>query len=227
MWLALDTATERASVAVGVPGSGVVLGSESLEGARRHAAMLWPLVDRCLAGAGASLGQIQGVVLADGPGSFTGLRVSAAAAKALVRARSLPLATAPSLLAAAAGAGEDGCLTVALSDALRGELFAGAWRIWPDRVETVLAPTVIRRDEVRAVVGRPERVVGPAAPLLGGLATFPQAAALLGLVGRVGGAAPVVDIASWEPQYGRPAEAQAKWERAHGRRLPDTSGQGG
>jgi hypothetical protein len=32
-------------------------------------------------------------------------------------------------------------------------------------------------------------------------------------------AAPPVDLATWEPQYGRVAEAQAKWEREHGRPL--------
>jgi tRNA threonylcarbamoyladenosine biosynthesis protein TsaB len=29
-----------------------------------------------------------------------------------------------------------------------------------------------------------------------------------------------VDIDTWEPQYGRLAEAQVKWEAAHGRPLP-------
>ena len=30
---------------------------------------------------------------------------------------------------------------------------------------------------------------------------------------------PPVDLASWEPAYGRLAEAQVKWEAAHGRPL--------
>jgi tRNA threonylcarbamoyladenosine biosynthesis protein TsaB len=29
-----------------------------------------------------------------------------------------------------------------------------------------------------------------------------------------------VDLASWEPEYGRLAEAQVRWEAAHGRPLP-------
>jgi tRNA threonylcarbamoyladenosine biosynthesis protein TsaB len=29
-----------------------------------------------------------------------------------------------------------------------------------------------------------------------------------------------VNIGSWEPAYGRLAEAQVKWESAHGRPLP-------
>ena len=33
-------------------------------------------------------------------------------------------------------------------------------------------------------------------------------------------ALPPVSLAAWEPDYGRLAEAQVKWERAHGRPLP-------
>jgi tRNA threonylcarbamoyladenosine biosynthesis protein TsaB len=33
-------------------------------------------------------------------------------------------------------------------------------------------------------------------------------------------AAGPVDLATWEPAYGRLAEAQVKWEREHGRALP-------
>jgi tRNA threonylcarbamoyladenosine biosynthesis protein TsaB len=29
-----------------------------------------------------------------------------------------------------------------------------------------------------------------------------------------------VDLASWEPDYGRLAEAQVRWEAEHGRALP-------
>jgi hypothetical protein len=29
-----------------------------------------------------------------------------------------------------------------------------------------------------------------------------------------------VDLASWEPDYGRVAEAQRRWEAAHGRAMP-------
>ena len=64
----------------------------------------------------------------DGPGSFTGLRVGAAVAKALVQARGLPLWTAPSLLVRAAGVARDGRTVLAVADALRGELYAAAYR---------------------------------------------------------------------------------------------------
>jgi hypothetical protein len=52
----------------------------------------------------------------------------------------------------------------------------------------------------------------------------PRATALIALTGLSGGAREVTNASEWEPVYGRPAEAQARWEIAHGRPLPDPSG---
>jgi tRNA threonylcarbamoyladenosine biosynthesis protein TsaB len=225
MWLAMDTATDRASVALGAPG--VLLASEAIVGARRHAAGLLPAIEICLARAGASFGDLEGLVLADGPGSFTGLRVAAAVVRGLHRVRRMPLWVAPSLLVCAAGVeGETAETVLAVSNALRGELFVAAYRFGGGRVESVLAPTVLTPAAVRSRVPVPVRPVGPAAATLGGQPSWPDAAVLLRLVGRAGGVRIVDDVARWEPEYGRPAEAQVKWEREHGRPLANPAGSG-
>ena len=237
-WLALDTATDRASVALGTHAADAL--EETLAGARRHASALLPLVDRVLDRAGLALQQLDGVLLSDGPGSFTGLRVGVSVAKALARTRGFGVRVAPSLMvraAAHAGAGE---ITLALADALRGEVYAAAYRFWPDRVETVLAPSVWRPDRLLAEGPRPARIVGdaPAAALgpltewaggniVTGVEALPRAAFLLDLARRAGGARPVAHLDLWEPEYGRPAEAQARWELAHGRPLPNSAGNPG
>ena len=224
-WLAIDTATARASVAAGTSAADAV--EETLDGARQHASALIPMVERVLARRGAALGDVEGIIVADGPGSFTGLRVSAAFAKALVDARGLALRTAPSLLARAAAAdasaaGAGGLATAALlatADALRGDRYAGAWRFPAGRVETLLAPRVIRADALADLAaGLGARLVGdePA-----------SARWLLELMRRDGGTTRVDHVQSWEPVYGRPAEAQAKWEREHGHGLPDPAGAAG
>jgi hypothetical protein len=56
------------------------------------------------------------------------------------------------------------------------------------------------------------------------LARKPAARDLLALIGVRGGARLIPDSTGWEPQYGRPAEAQARWEATHGRRIPDSPG---
>jgi tRNA threonylcarbamoyladenosine biosynthesis protein TsaB len=235
MWLALDTATERASVALGVPG-GTAL-EETVSGARRHAAALLPVVQRLLQRAGASLEDLRGVVLSDGPGSFTGLRVGASVAKALVQARQLPLWTAPSLLVRAAAVARGEALVVSVANALRGEVYAAAYRFPAIGIQTELIPSVRHPQELVGSALQPAVVVGDAAPdvlailerwvgrpVIGPPEGFPRAALLLDLMGRNGGAREVKAIRDWEPVYGRPAEAQARWESAHGRPLPDSVG---
>ncbi len=117
---------------------------------------------------------VQGIAVGLGPGSFTGLRVALAAAKALAYARRWPIAGASSLLAlalaeaAARGAlGTDTqfarlvCVTI---EARRGEVYASLHRgldlVWPEAVyrAEVLA------EKLRAL-GHPDGLVlaGPGA----------------------------------------------------------------
>jgi tRNA threonylcarbamoyladenosine biosynthesis protein TsaB len=238
MLLAMETATDRVSVALGVPGADPV--EENVAGARRHAAELLPMIQSLLRRAGASLDDVTGIVLSDGPGSFTGLRVGASVAKALVQARGLPLWVAPSLLVRAAGVARVDELVLAVAGALRGEVYAAAYRFPPERIHTELAPSVRRPDELVHGGFTPAVVVGEAPadilavlenwagrPVIGPPDGSPHAAGLLGLVGRAGGARRIDAVLEWEPGYGRPAEAQARWEMAHGRPLPDSVGSRG
>ena len=55
----------------------------------------------------------------------------------------------------------------------------------------------------------------------------PHARALLDLVGVRGGATRIEAVRDWAPEYGRPAEAQARWESSHGRPLPHSVGSPG
>jgi tRNA threonylcarbamoyladenosine biosynthesis protein TsaB len=236
MWLALETATDRASVAIGEGAEDAV--EESLSGARRHAGALLPMIEAVLRRRGVTLDQVRGVVVSDGPGSFTGLRVGASVGKALARARGLPLWTAPSLVVRAAGvAGAGHRLVLAVSDALRGDVYAAAVRFEPGLIRTELEPGVWRPEALAELDLAPDAMVGEAPPaavavlerwsgleMIGPPEGAPSAVRLIGLVAIEGGARRVEDPQGWEPVYGRPAEAQARWEIAHGRPLPDSVG---
>jgi tRNA threonylcarbamoyl adenosine modification protein YeaZ len=238
IWLAIDTATDRASVALGSGGRDAV--EEALDGARQHASGLLPMVDRLLQRAAVEFERVGGVLLSDGPGSFTGLRVGASVAKALVRAQGLEVRTAPSLMVRAAGHAGPGDVTLAVADALRGEVYAAAYRFEPAAVATLVPPSVWRVERLIAEAPRPDRIVGDAPAdalarlatwarrdVVSGAAAWPRAAWLLGLLDRAGALQRIANLDLWEPEYGRPAEAQARWERVHGRPLPDSTGRPG
>lgn len=236
--LAIETATDRLSVAVGGPGEPAR--EVMLDGARRHAGALVPLIDGLLGQAGVTAEAIGLVAVSEGPGSFTGLRVGAAVAKAIALTGGIPLHSAPSLLVRAAGVAVPGATVLAVSSALRGELFAGAWHFTAAGAIAVrFAPRALgaadlhRLPPVDLVCGEgpPELLEAlarqTARAAIGPPEGLPSASQLLGLVGRDGGAVRIEYPERWEPVYGRPAEAQAQWERRHGRPLPDPAGDAG
>ena len=234
--LALDTTTDRLSVALGRPGQPLL--ARSLDGARRHAAALLPLIEALLEDAGIGLPQVERIAIADGPGGFTGLRVGAALVKALARARpGLEVWSASTLMVRAAAVAPPGGATVLVAtSALRGELYAAVYRMaLPGSVGTEMAPAVATVESLHRVVpdlvvaDAPDRLVERladqfAVPLVRGGASLPQAGQLLALLDAEGGAVRIETLNDWEPYYGRPAEAQARWEAAHGRALPDPAG---
>lgn len=230
IWLAIDTATDLASVAVG--SAERVLAAQSIRGARQHAAQIIPLIQQVLVRAGLQLRQVAGVVVGDGPGSFTGLRIGWAAAKGLAHERELPVLAVPSLLGAAHAATAGQVATIAACyDALRGQVFGAVYAFPEGRVETLVAPGLFTMaDLVHGTPVRPLRAVGDGAerypqnildwtghqPV--SLAALPPIAGSLLVLAATQGYE-----ASGEPEYGRPAEAQVKWESRHGRPLPHSS----
>ncbi len=234
--LAVDTATDIASVAVG--DDDVVLG-EVVIGRRRSGAALVPATRECLRIAGVSIDRVESFVVADGPGSFTGLRIGWATIHGFLAESLRPVFTAPSLMGLAwAMAGGSDEPVAAMFDALRGEVFAAIYSFAgsdvtvhtaPRRVEVGelpgLAPatpglavgegTVGHGDVIRKWTGR-----NPVGPPRG----TPRAHHLLGLACLHGAVTAVPEGNAFEPNYGRIAEAQARWEIAHGRPLHDPPG---
>lgn len=236
MWLAIDTATDLASVAVGPPPE--ARASAQIRGARRHAAELVPTVAALLDRLELTPRELGGIVVGDGPGSFTGLRIGWATAKGLAQQWGLEVRTVPSLLAAAAVApGEVGVPVAAWFDALRGEIFGALYAVHETRVEALVTPVVLTPEEFVARSPRAAaRVVGDGAlrydalvrrwtgtAPIGPEALRPGAAMLLRLLHHEGAVRVLEDPMTAEPSYGRAAEAQVRWEAVHGP-LPDPSG---
>jgi tRNA threonylcarbamoyladenosine biosynthesis protein TsaB len=132
--LALDTATRATAAALVSPEAGVLQARDDPPaGSRpRHAAKLLSLAVELLDEAGLGFEDLQRIAVGVGPGTFTGLRIGIATARALARAGEIPLvgvSTLHSLALGALGASGyplDGAVAAVL-DARRGEVFAAIW----------------------------------------------------------------------------------------------------
>jgi tRNA threonylcarbamoyladenosine biosynthesis protein TsaB len=236
--LALDLATDRLSVAAREPGGR--LAERHMVGARNHARVLIPLLEEVLAEVGGAVSSVTRVVLADGPGSFTGLRVAASLVKALAWPGATSVAVTPSLLGRASRVvGPGGGMVFVASSALRGEIYGGRYRLATDGVTVLEAARPLTWEAARDG-DRPDLIAGDGpdgmlealgrhwqVPVADREASHADARSLFRVDGMAGGTVAITNLAIWEPVYGRPAEAQARWELEHGRSLPDSSSRPG
>ena len=89
MELVLDTSTRYASVAVSR--EGMIMAELSWRSERNHSVELVPAIRRVVEQAGVTLDDATAVVVAQGPGGFSALRVGISMAKAFAMARGIPL----------------------------------------------------------------------------------------------------------------------------------------
>lgn len=137
--------TSGAEGSVALASDAGVVASEVLPG-RSASERLVPAVRRLMDGAGWELSNLTAVVVVEGPGSFTGMRVGLSAAKGFCEAGGVPL-IALSRLALVAAAIE-GDTVHAVLDAGRGEFYYGEYV-----GHRMVREALLSGDEVRAVVG--------------------------------------------------------------------------
>ena len=237
--LAVDAATSAASVAVFQDGT--LLAEATLDTRNRDEERLMPAIAETLARSATAPGQVTRVVCGSGPGSFTSLRIAAAIAKGLSLSLGAELWVASSLALVVAGsdATRQPGRYLACLDAMRGEWYVrlfhvdggGMLRAAGDgyrlpraslepecrRLGAVLVGPGVGPGDDTGVDFGVGRAMRPGVDLDVFLDAAPHARGIARLT--AGDLLVLVDRTAWEPDYGRLAEAQVKWEALHGRAL--------
>ncbi|HEX6314331.1 MAG TPA: tRNA (adenosine(37)-N6)-threonylcarbamoyltransferase complex dimerization subunit type 1 TsaB [Gemmatimonadaceae bacterium] len=212
--LALDAATYSGSVALIREGKVSAEAVVAMRGEREE--RLMPAIANLLSGNGVTVDDLEAVACGAGPGSFTSLRIAAAIAKGICAAKEIPLLVAPSPLLVVSGAIpvlQPGEYIVAL-DAMRGDYFCQEVSVFHDQRLLPGESWRTSRDDLVARASDAGRtIVGPKEAN----AMTPHARGFSLLIEQ--GTAFRIDMTSWEPDYGRKAEAQVRWEASHGRPL--------
>ncbi len=140
--LALDTSGDTCSAALYLDGAI----EQCLESAaRRHGALILPMMQSLLAGAGIGLGALDVIAFGRGPGSFTGVRIAVAVAQGAAFGAGRPTVPVSTLAALAQGefrrSGRRRLL--AALDARMGEVYWGAYEVGVDGLATACGAELV------------------------------------------------------------------------------------
>lgn len=135
--LAIDTTGTVASVAL--VDDEKTIGEMTADFKRNHSQTLMPMVQRVLDMVETELSEVDYIGCASGPGSFTGLRIGAATAKALAYAANKPIVAVPTLDALAYNVFSIGQIVTPMMDARRGQVYAAFYR-WENGKLVRLSP---------------------------------------------------------------------------------------
>lgn len=93
--LGIDTSSDICSV--GLSEKENFLGEVNIKLKRRHSERLLPIIDKLFKETGLQINDIEGIVITDGPGSFTGLRIGLSTVQAFKQALDVPVYSVSSL----------------------------------------------------------------------------------------------------------------------------------
>lgn len=220
MDLAIESSNRTMSVAV--VEAGQVKAELTTTGQMQHATQLMPAIETVMTFAKVSPKDLTGIVVAKGPGSYTGIRIGGTTAKVMAASLAIPLYPVSSLAVLAKNVPSDWTgLVVPYMDARRQAVFTGAYRYLNGQLTEVIADhytpadkwveQVMRLNEAVYLVG--EGVKGVEWPSdwqqVSIEEAYPKAHHLAELKGES------VSSESFEPTYLKRVEAEENWQAAH------------
>lgn len=225
----LSIDTSNYVLGIGLLDGETVLGEYISNIKKNHSVRVMPAIQTIMNECGIVPKDLSKIVVAEGPGSYTGVRIGVTIAKTLAWTLNIPLSGVSSLEVAAASAGRyfDGYVSP-FFDARRGQIYTGLYKFDQQGIQAVKEDQlVMSADWVQVLKELDEKVLFTSNDLklhetvikeaLGEQAVFAAITeqnprpAELALLGRD---KENVDLHAFVPNYIRLAEAEANWLKA-------------
>lgn len=210
--LLIDTSNQPLSVAL--TDGNDVLAEITNNSKTNHSVQLMPEIERLFKESSMSKNDLDGIVVAEGPGSYTGLRIGVTTAKTLAYSLNCKLYGVSSLKALAATVSEKNKLLVPIFDARREAVYAGIYQRKNGILETVLDDQYISINDLKLKLhelDQPHVFIGEDTVKLEhlldakGINQLPQASVMKNLISQP------TEIHSFVPKYHKITEAERNW----------------
>lgn len=234
MLLAIETATLASGVALATADK--LVAEIIVQTKKTHSERLMPHIEQLLELGQVAKEDITAIAVSIGPGSFTGLRIGLATAKALAYVWNVPVIGVSTLAALAYACPAPNSLICPLLDAQKGNVYQAVYRWEKGILQEVIPPRVIAHQEaINELASQPLPVI-----MLGeGAVLFQEAIVAAAdpielapphiIMPRAGSVALLGhqllrqgirhDVMTLEPLYIRRSEAEVLWEQRHGKCL--------
>jgi tRNA threonylcarbamoyladenosine biosynthesis protein TsaB len=224
--LAIDTSNYQLGIALSSDNE--IIGEYITNIKKNHSLRAMPAVEMLMKECGVSPGELDKIVVANGPGSYTGVRIGVTLAKTLAWSLGIPVAGVSSLAVLASSGRYYNGLIAPLFDARRGQLYTGLYKFNNGKLQCMKEDTnlpaaewaeyLTEFDEKVLFVGHDIKIHREVlSEKLGGQAEFadmashnPRPSELI----RLGMECDDVPVHELVPNYIRLAEAEAKWRES-------------
>lgn len=221
--LAIDTSTYTLGVSLSEDEQ--VIGEYMTNLNKNHSLRVMPAIEALMKECEVKPADLGKIVVAKGPGSYTGVRIGVTIAKTLAWSLNIPLAGVSSLAALAASAYFYPSYISPIFDARRGRVYTGLYRFengkltvveedqnlalkdWCSQLKELNEEILFVGQDVRLHEETIQEILADQALLKGDYASSPRPSDL----SRLGLNEPAPDLHSFVPNYIRLAEAETKW----------------
>lgn len=153
--LAFDTSSSSGSIALNV--NGTIKYASYFDIHITHSETLLPQIDYCLKSNNLTIQDIDALITANGPGSFTGLRIGLSTAKGICMANEIPLLTYSTLLLLGSNCFGSKLPILSLIDAKMNEVYCA---MYTHDLREMFSPRTLAPDDLLDLIHEPILAVG-------------------------------------------------------------------